>query len=88
MRIAPKDPYIGILGSSWWNWRCGQLGGGVSLRLSFEISDAIPFPAPPNPQLLLVDQDVLFQLLLQHRVCLPPAMLPVVLVMDSNTLKL
>lgn len=59
----------------------------MSLELSFDISEAIPFPAP-SPQLLLVDQDVLFQLLLQHHVCLPPAMLPVVLVMDSNTLKL
>lgn len=38
--------------------------------------------------LLFVGRDVSSQLVLQHHACLPVAMLPIVMVLDSNPLKL
>ena len=61
------------------------VGGGVSLGKGFEVSKD---PFPVSLCLMVVAQDVSFWLLLQHHACLPVAMLPTMISLDSNPMKL
>lgn len=82
---------------SWWYSlgrvrRYSFIGGGVSLEVNFEISkDHFIASYPSHPycsSLMLADQDVSFQLLLQCHALSLAAILPTMIVMKSNLLKL
>lgn len=59
----------------------------MSLRVGFKVLKA--YARPINPLcILLVDQDASSQLLAQRHACLPAAMIPTMMVTDSNPLEL
>ena len=63
--------------------RCGLVGRGESLGVDSEVAEAHVIPISAFLlSLLLMDQDVSFQLLLQHGAGFPAAMLP--MMMDKD----
>ena len=75
--------------------RPGHVGGGVLLGITFEVSKAHAILCRQRPQrgiqhqfsvtlfLLLVDQDVSFQLALKHHACLLAVLLSTMVVMEA-----